>query len=373
MPIFKKTTTDQEFLSQDLTPPIMAAPYKVIAADLGHSLTLKKNKDYWGLSTPQGKARFHFDTVKFEFFQSDMAAFENMRAGQSDFFYENNLKRLHTSYHFPAIENGTYKINKIKTGRPAGFYSFTLNTRRAHLQDKALRKALFLAFDFAAVNHDYLFGAFDQARSLFEGSPLAYKHYYEIETHPKDMRERLKLAHKILKDQGYYFKKGKLYAPKGQEITLRLLLNNPSDEKFAGALKQDLEKIGVRLDIQVADDSMYQHLLNQFNYDMIIYSWYNSLSPGIEQKNYWHCESKNRLGSRNYAGICKPEIDALVDKLVAAKTRKELVKHTAKLDYMLLKDYYFIPLYARQYYHIIAKDNITPSKGGATYFTTSPR
>gem|GEM_PF-6677047 len=368
MPIFYHKTTDQEFSTQDLTPPIMASPYHVKKANMGRSLTLEKNMDYWGLSTPQGKARFNFKTVKFDFFQNDIAAFENLRAGQSDYFYESNLKRLHTSYDFPALKKGDYKIHQISTGRPAGLYSFTLNTRRRFLKDSILRKAIFLAFNFSAVNQDYLFGTFKQSNSLFAGSELAHNHFYKNSTAPQKIRDRLKLAHKLLKENHYSFKNGQLLTPNQQPVTLYLLLNNPNDEKFAGAFKKDLEKIGIKLVMQVVDDSLYQHHLNQFDYDLIIYSWYNSLSPGIEQKNYWHCDTKNQSGSRNYAGICSPEIDIIIDNLITAKSRKDLVYYAAKLDHTLMQGNYLIPLYGQQYYNIVTRKNLIPSQGGATYF-----
>lgn len=373
MPIFSAKTTDQDFLQQDLTPPLMASPYKIIKADIGKSLTLEKDPHYWGLSTPQGKARFGFKTVRFDFFQNDIASFENLRAGQSDFFYENNLKRLNTSYDFPAIKEGSYKINKIATGRPAGMYSFILNMRKPLLQNIHLRKALFLAFNFNAVNQDYLFNSFEQSDSLFTGSALAHYHNgFKKNKFPKNHRKRLKLAHKILKDNGYYFKYGLLKTPNHRPVTLHLLLNNPNDEKFAGALKKDFEKIGVTLTMQTVDDSLYQHHLTKFDYDMIAYSWYNSISPGIEQKNYWHCDSKNKQGSRNYAGICMPEIDQAITQLTTATSRHDLVKAAAKLDYTLMNGYFFIPLYGQQHYNIIAKKTLIPSVGGATYFAIKP-
>lgn len=369
MPIFSKKTTDTEFSEQDTTPPLMASPYKVAKVDVGKSLTLEKNPDYWGLSTSQGKARFHFQTVQFEFFQNDTANFEYFRAGQSDFLYEDNLKRLHTSYDFPAMQNGDYKYHEVPTGRPAGMRSFVLNTRNPDLSDLNLRRAMFLAFNFDSISEDYLFGKFKQIQSIFANSPLSHQENdYILGGIPNDDRQRLRLAHKILKQNGYYFQKGKLYNKDDKQIKFHLLLNNPQNEKFAGALKKDLEKIGIILTIQTVDNSLYQHYLSNFNYDMIAYDWYNSSSPGIEQKNYWHCDSRNKSGSRNYAGICNENIDDAVNQLVTAITRQDLVKAAAKLDFLLMSNYYFIPLYGQQHYNIIAQKHIQPSVGGATYF-----
>jgi peptide/nickel transport system substrate-binding protein len=369
MPIFSHKTTQEDFSIQDLTPPVMANPYKIVDAEIGKYLTLQKNHDYWGLSTPQGKARFHFETVKFNFFQNDFTVFENLRAGQSDFFYESNLKRLNNNYNFPAIKNGDYKINIIPTGRPAGMYSFVLNARNPFLQDMSLRQAMFLAFDFQSINQDYLFNNFSQVDSFFAGSELAYyNNGFKKNNTTNNMRQRLYKAHQLLKNNGYIFKSGYLIAPNQKKVSFHLLLNDPNDEKFAGALKKDLKKIGITLTIQTVDTSLYQHHLTKFNYDIIMYSWYNSLSPGIEQKNYWHCDSYNRHGSRNYAGICNPNIDAAVNKLIITDNRQELVKAVAKLDFELIKNFYFIPLYGQQNYTIITKKTIVPLVGGATYF-----
>jgi microcin C transport system substrate-binding protein len=199
------------------------------------------------------------------------------------------------------------------------------------------------------------------------------KNGFKIDESPKKYRDRLRLAHKILKENGYAFDKGILKNKNNETVQFHLLLNKPLDEKFAGALKNDLQKIGIKLTVQTVDDTIYQHYLSDFNYDMIVYSWANSLSPGIEQKNYWHCNSKDKKGSRNYAGVCSPEIDTAIDTLISTNNRDELVQSAAHLDYELMKNYYFLPLYGQGHYNIISRKDIVPSVGGATYFATTQR
>ena len=76
---------------------------------------------------------------------------------------------------------------------------------------------------------------------------------------------------------------------------------------------------------------------------MIVSSWGQSLSPGNEQRNMWSSDAATRPGSSNYTGIEDPVVDELVELLIAAPTRAELVQRTRALDRVLQWKHIVIP------------------------------
>jgi microcin C transport system substrate-binding protein len=49
------------------------------------------------------------------------------------------------------------------------------------------------------------------------------------------------------------------------------------------------------------------------------------------------------VGSRNYIGIKNPAVDALIERIIFAKNRAELVAATKALDRVLLWNHYVVP------------------------------
>ena len=131
-------------------------------------------------------------------------------------------------------------------------------------------------------------------------------------------------------------------------------------------MKRNLKKLGINVSIRtVQDDSQYIRRLEDFDYDMIVINYGSIISPGNEQKSYWGSATADQKASPNYMGVKNPVIDEIVDKLVSAKSRKELVTYTKVLDRILLFNFYLIPQfhighYRVAYWNKISRPNVSP-------------
>ncbi len=225
------------------------------------------------------------------------------------------------------------------------------------------------AFDFEEMNKQLFYGQYSRINSYFAGTELASsglptgqelailetvrdkvppevftKPYQNpVGGDPEAVRANLRESMRLLKEAGYEIKDRKLVDTSGKPVTVEILVQDPSFERVALFYKPSLERIGVATSIRIVDDAQYENRLRSFDYDMIIHSWPESLSPGNEQREYWSSQTADVPGSSNYIGIKNPAIDTLVDKVIFAKDRAELVAATHALDRVLLWNHYVVP------------------------------
>lgn len=373
MPVLSAEDTPvEDFDKPSLTPPEGAGAYRVKKLDAGRSIVLERDPNYWAEDLPVNCGRFNFDEVRISMFKNERAAFEAFRAGEIDLFREGDLNRLKSGYDFPGAKAGKVELYKIFSGRPAGMYGFALNTRRSPLNDPALREAMFKAFDYDGVSSRYFYGAYDQLRGYFDYSPLSsfealrlppteedVDTLYDPEAARSDRREIRRAAFAALKKKGYDFKNGALMTPKGEPIILEVLLTDTKEERTALAFADDMRDLGIKINVRLADGAAYEKRKSEYDYDIVTHRWYNSLSPGTEQINYWGCAGKETPGTRNYPGVCSPEIDKAIEDLLAAREYEALTASARKLDVLLAEGRYVIPLGLSPYSVIAGRDGLT--------------
>ncbi|MEM6603749.1 MAG: extracellular solute-binding protein [Pseudomonadota bacterium] len=367
MPVFSKAQNEDAFLRQSMEPVMAARAFQIHDLVPGKTIHLTRNPNYYGKDHPLSCLRFHFDHVKIEFFRNEQAAFESLRAGQIDFFYERDLTRLNRSYDFLDDKGGAYKRYEVPTGYPSGLYGFVFNTRRSPWNDIALRRVISDIFSFDMLNRYYLYNTEQQIKSIFmrsDQSDYQKKSDEDLTTH----RMKLEKAFLALKEAGYHFENGVLHDANHQKIKLNILLSKPKEEKYALFLQWMLKDIGIETAIHTVDDSLYQKRLKHYDYDMIIDHRYVSGSPGIEQRNFWGCTGRTTEGTRNYAGICDSDIEAALEALDKARTKKELQAAISEIDKNVMEGHYYIPLEARLNHHIIARKDLALSPYGVDYF-----
>jgi peptide/nickel transport system substrate-binding protein len=296
--------------------------------------------------------------------------FEAFKAGDVDIWFENNPQRWTTGYNFPAAKDGRVIKENISLGTPSGLRAFVMNTRRPILTDPVLRKAMNLTFDFQWINKilygdvyrrtNSYFGNTELSasgrlmsdgeadllsRSLISGSTLAAGYQSpESDGTGRDRAKRLE-AMQMLEAAGYTMQGKSLMNPQGQRVQLEILVQRRSDERLALSWRRMLAGIGVDLKVRLIDSSQYQRRLQNFDFDLIAYNYYASLSPGNEQAYYWGSEAADTPGSRNYAGIKDFGIDAAVTALTRAETSQDFTTAARALDRALMSGHYFIPLY----------------------------
>src|SRR5262245_23402262 len=248
--------------------------------------------------------------------------------------------------------------------------AFVFNTRRDKFKDPRVRRAFNFAFDFEEMNRQFFFGQYSRIASFFEGTELAatgLPHGLELEIletqrgklppdvftkpyknpatgTPEALRANLREATRLLREAGYEVRDQRLIDRKtGEPMTVEFLFAAPQFERIALFYKAALSRLGVNATVRTVDSAQYENRLRAFDFDVVIFGWPQSLSPGNEQRGFWGSQAADQPGSRNVAGIKDPAVDALIDRVIFAKSRAELVAATRALDRALLWNHYVVP------------------------------
>ncbi|MDA9526479.1 hypothetical protein XI06_40565 [Bradyrhizobium sp. CCBAU 11434] len=352
-----------------LEPPLGSGPYKIKEFVAGRSVKLERVKDYWGANVPSQIGTNNFDELRFEFFRDNLVALEAFKADQADWIAENSAKQWAKAYDFPAVAEKRVLKEEFPINDSGRMQAFAFNIRRDQFKDARLRRAFNYAFDFEEMNKQLFYGQYKRINSYFEGTDLAssglpqgqeleilqavkdkvppevFTTAYQnpVGGNPEAVRANLREAAGLLKEAGFEVKDHKLVDSAGKPLSVEILVQDPSSERIALFYKPSLERIGVSTSIRVVDDAQYQNRLRSFDFDMIIDQWGESLSPGNEQREFWGSQAADMPGARNTIGIKNPAIDALIEKVIYAKDRAQLVAATHALDRVLLWNFYLVP------------------------------
>ncbi len=373
---------DKNFEETTLEIPIGSGPYKIKTFDSGRSITYELNEEYWGFKNniPIKIGKDNFGTIRYDYYKDRGIEREAFKSGEIDFFSENSSKEWATSYSIDAVEKGLIVKELIQHENPQGMQGFAFNLRKDKFKDRRVRKALSNAFDFEWSNKNLFFDAYKRTDSFFENSELAssglpskdeLKHlnpYFDIlpnEIFSQEfknpvtdgsgyMREQLQEAVELLKESGWQLIDGKLIDPSTQEnFSFEILLRSPAFERIVFPFKDNLEKLGINVEVRTIDSAQYQKRLESFDFDMVVQSFSQSLSPGNEQRSFWGSDAADTNGSRNIIGIKNYAVDGLIDSLINAKDRQELITVTKALDRVLLWNYYVIPQWHISSYRVL--------------------
>jgi len=362
-----------------LEAPLGNGAYKVASVKPGRSITLKRNDDYWGKDLPVNLGQNNFDEIFTIYYRDSTVALEAFKGDEYDFRVENSSKDWATAYDFPAVKRGDVITEEITLKNSQGMQSFALNTRREKFADARVRKALNLAFDFEWANENLFFGQYKRTNSFFSNSelaatgkpgpaelailePLTDKLPPEVftteYTNPvygsqKNKRTNLRSAAKLLQESGWKVDaKRVLRNAKGEAFSIEFLLVSPLFERIVLPYVQHLKLLGIQTRVRTVDDSQYTRRVQTFDFDIIVGSWGQSLSPGNEQRDFWGSASADRNGSRNLVGIKDEAIDQLIDKVIFAKDRTGLVAATKALDRTLLWNHFVVPMWHIPYQRV---------------------
>ena len=370
MKILSKKFWENKFENVLLESPIGSGPYRVKSFKTGRNIEFERVDNYWGKNLAVNKGKFNFNKLIIEYFRDATVALEAFKSGDYDFRLENQAKRWANAYNFPSIKNGNVIKESIKHEIPSGMQGFFINTRKEKFKDSTVRKALNYAFDFEWTNKILFFNQYKRTNSFFSNSELAARDlpsdkelellnkfknklpetvFNEIFQNPVnsgtgDLRKNLRIADQLLFDSGWIIKNGKRINKKtGLPLEFTILLVSPEFERIALPFARNLKRIGIEAKVRTVDSAQYERRLETFSFDMTVISLGQSLSPGNEQRDYWHSSSSNIEGSRNYAGVSDPIVDFLIEKIIKAKDRMALVSATKALDRILLNGNYVIP------------------------------
>jgi microcin C transport system substrate-binding protein len=386
----------KNFEETTLDIPVGSGPYKIKSFDAGRSITYELNENYWGLENnvvPIKVGKDNIGTIRYDYYKDRGVEREAFKSGEIDFFSENTSKEWATGYEISAVEKGLIKKDLISHENPQGMQAFAFNTRKSIFKDKRVRKALSYAFDFEWTNKNLFYGAYKRTDSFFENSELAsndlpskeelaYLNPY-IDLLPKEIfnseyinpktdgsgfiRSELQEATKLIKDAGWKLDDGKLVNSKGEPFEFEILLVSPAFERIVLPFIDNLEKLGINASLRTIDSSQYQKRIETFDFDMVVFTFSQSLSPGNEQRNFWGSDAADTNGSRNVIGVKNNVVDSLIEKLINAKDRDDLITISRALDRVLLWNYYVIPQWHISAYRVLYWDMFDQPKQKPKY------
>ncbi len=404
LPILSKAYwQDRDFTETTLEPAVTSGPYLIDDMNPGRSITYRRDPDYWGADVPVNVGHNNFDEIKYEYYRDGSIALQAFRAGDFDMRLEFDPAQWATQYDFPAVRDGRVSLDVVDHGIASGLRGFYMNLRRPLFQDRRVREALLLAFDFEWVNENLFHSAYTRTSSLFDNSdlgPVGAPEGIELDLLepwrdevPTEVfgspfaapttdgsgnnRANLRTATRLLADAGWTIRDGKLVNGDGRPFKFEILLRSQGNEKIALSYQRNLERLGMEVKVRLADSAQYTALVESFDFDMVISRRAVTLSPGNEQQSYWSSEVADSPGTRNVSGINDPAIDAMIDAILAAEDRETLVAATRALDRILMWNYYVIPLYHRSgfptaLWNNVARPDNTPVYGAVmeTFWST---
>ncbi len=372
MPILPKHYwEDRDFSATTLEPPLTSGPYKIVDWEPGRYVVTERVEDYWAKDLPVRKGQYNFDRIRTTFFLDVTAIRQAVKAGQIDLRVENQAKAWATDYDIPVVRDGELVKKSFEHQRPAGMQAFVFNLRRDIFKDERVRQALTYAFDFEWSNPKLFFGQYTRNDSYFENSELASsglpsgreleilegfrgripeevftQEFTVPQTDGKGWpRDNLIKASQLLEEAGWAVDSEGILrnVETGRPFTFEFLLVSPDFQRIVLPFKRNLKRLGIDMRVRLVDSSQYINRFRSRDYDMISGGWGQSNSPGNEQRNYWSSQAADQAASRNTVGIKDPVIDELIELIIQAPTREELVFRTRALDRVLLWGHYVIP------------------------------
>ena len=367
--------TDSSGRKRDVTqttlePPLGSGPFRLKEFIAGRTLVYERVADYWGKDLNVNIGTNNFAQMRYEYYRDSTVALEAFKADQVDYRTENSAKNWATAYDFPAVRDKKVVMEEFPIRNIGVMQAFAFNIRRPKFQDPRVRRAFNFGFDFEEMNRQIFFGLYQRISSYFQGTELACsgvpegqelviletvkdKVPPELFTHPytnpvggdpQKVRNNLREAVALLRDAGYEIRDTKLvHAKTGEPFSVEFLAEDPTTERIVLFFKPSLERLGMDVAVRTVDSAQYENRLRQFDFDIIVANWGESLSPGNEQRGYWGSQAADQPGSRNLVGIKNPAVDELINRVIFSKDRAELVAATHALDRVLLWNFYVVP------------------------------
>jgi len=365
-----KNGNKRDITQTTLEPPLGCGPYRVKEIQAGRSIVYEHAPEYWGKKLNVSVGMNNIQIIRFDYYRDSEVALQAFKADAVDWRIENVAKNWATAYDFPAVQEKRVVREEFPIRSSGGMQSFAFNTRRDKFKDERVRRAFNFAFDFEETNRQLFYGLYKRCNSYFAGTELASsglpsgleldilnsvradvppevftKPYTNPENgKPEAVRNNLREALTLLRDAGYEVSGTNLVNIKsGGPLEVEFLVYDPAFQRVVLFYKPSLERLGIKVNVRLVDAAQYENRIRQRDFVIVVGSWPQSLSPGNEQRGYWGSQAADQPGSRNLVGIKDKAVDALIDRVIFAKNREELVAATHALDRVLLWHHYVVP------------------------------
>ncbi len=370
LPIFSRAYyAHRPFDETTLDAPLGSGPYKVGRFEVGRYIEYDRVRDWWGGRLPVSIGQYNFDTVRYEFYRDRDVAFEGF-TGKSYLFREEFTSRVWaTRYDFPAIRDQRVKRETLPDQTPSGAQGWFINTRREKFRHPKLREALICAFDFEWTNKSLMYDSYQRTHSVFQnsdmmangppsGEELALLERFRgrvpdeafgepfappVSDGSGQDRALLRRAGQLLQEAGFPVKDGRRVDARGNEVTIEFLIDEPTFQPHHMLFIKNLNVLGIAASLRMVDPVQYRARVNDFDFDVTVQRFSFSTLPGETLRSYFSSQAAATKGSYNLSGMADPAVDALIDAVIAANTRAELVIAARALDRVIRAGRYWVP------------------------------
>lgn len=351
--------------------PLGSGPYRVGKVDSGRSITFERNPDWWGKDLPVSRGLYNFDHFSIEYFGDTDVARQVLRGGAYDYNREFSATGFSIGYDSPALHDGRLQKAHLATEAPQTAQGFVFNLQKPQFQDRRVRQALALLWDFEWTNRQMMRNLYVRQQSFFSNTDLAARQlpdageraileplrgkvpdevFTQVFEAPRTdgsgiIRDKQLQALALLEQAGWKPDGDRLVNAEGEPLSFTFLISQNGIDRLLLPYKRTLAQIGIDMSIRRIDPSQYINRLMSRDYDMIITGYPVSTSPGMELYNYFGSASANDPGANNYMALQNPAVDRLIDGLVRATTKDDMLRHAHALDRVLQWNYYWIPNY----------------------------
>ena len=354
--------------------PIASGPYRIGPVQFGRDVTYVRDANYWARDLNARKGLFNFDRITYKIYKDSTAQLEAFKAGEFDYMQSFVAREWARAYTGRAFDRGELVKAELPHGNAGDFQGFQFNLRREKFQDVRVRQAIALAMDFEWLNRQLFYNAYTRVRGYFVASDFEAKGRPGADELPlleplqallpaavwdagvplppatqlaadsgHTLRDHLRQARDLLASAGWTYRDGALRNAKGQPMVLEFLDSSGSMGRVVTPFAKNLEKLGIQVQYKVIDFALLQKRMDVFDFDVVSNRTVGSEAPGTELLERFGSKSADAEGSGNVLGLKDPAVDALLDKVVSATTRPQLVASLRALDRVLRHGHYVVP------------------------------
>lgn len=375
LPVFSRKWGEGKPLDQIVTDtPIGSGPYRIGKVNFGKDITYERDPDYWARDLNVRRGMFNFDRISYKIYKDNTAQLEAFKAGEFDYIQAFIAREWARAYKGKQFERGELIKKELQHGNAGDFQGFLFNLRRDKFKDVRVRQAIALAMDYEWMNRQIFYNAYTRVRGYFVGSDFEAKgrpgpeelavleplrrqlppevYTEEVPLPPftsldpasgQTLRDNLRRARDLLAAAGWTYRDGALRNAKGEPFTIEFLDNSGSMSRVVTPYARNLEKLGIQVNTKVIDFAILQKRMDVFDFEIISNRLIGSEAPGTELLERYGSKSADVEGSSNVIGLKDPAVDAILDQVISAQTRPELVARLRALDRVLRHGHYAVP------------------------------
>jgi microcin C transport system substrate-binding protein len=375
LPVFSRKWGEGKPLDQIVTDtPIGSGPYRIGKVNFGKDISYERDRDYWARDLNVRRGLFNFDRITYKIYKDSTAQLEAFKAGEFDYIQAFIAREWARAYTGRQFERGELIKQELKHGNAGDFQGFLFNLRRDKFKDVRVRQAIALAMDFEWLNRQLFYNAYTRVRGYFVGSDFEAKgrpgpeelavleplrrqlppevFSDEVPQPPytsldpasgQTLRDNLRRARDLLAAAGWTYRDGALRNAQGEPFTIEFLDNSGSMGRVVTPYARNLEKLGMQVNYKVIDFAILQKRMDVFDFEIISNRLIGSEAPGTELLERYGSKAADTEGSSNVIGLKSPAVDALLDQVISAQTRPQLVARVRALDRVLRHGHYAVP------------------------------